>query len=444
MTTLHDRLTDLAGEAPPGGAVPGLWDRARRAHRRRRIGTVAIVVVVLLGLGAIATLDWSRARQAPAPADGAPALPTRIWMPSPWLPGTDDVGPLGQLAALQPATRRTWTGERDGVVGISATTGEYAFLDLPDAAVGGWYEIALAPDGRHVAYWYEGETRASPNSDQGPIVGLAVYDTATGEVLRRPVRTDHGIEPTALTWADGQRLVYGYFHWAGGDAQDEMMQMSGGDSSGLRVWTPKSGADERVPARFRGSDVNGSTGRGQLLLEGIPSGGDAFLDLDHPDRAITFRMPGNGYSHTAAVNETGTRVAWPRGNHNPGPIAFGTPMQGRPVDAREIRTRPAWVVRGWLDDSHVAAAQRIDDEIGPSVLRSIDVRTGESSVILRYPDGTYGTTTQLATDLLGSPAVSRDAPPRPLDPRWVAGAEAAVVILGLGALLLWRRRHDRP
>lgn len=440
--SLHDRLTELAGDAPPGGAAPGLWDRARRSHRRRRIGTIAIVVLVLIGLGAIGTLDWARSRQPPAPADSAPALPERIWMPSGWLAGTDEVGPLGQLAALQPTTRLTWTGEREGVVGISARTGEYAFVDLPDAVIEG-YGVALAPDGRHVAYWYKGETQGSPNSDHGPIVGLAVYDTATEEVIRRQIPTDHGIHPTEMTWADSERLVYGYDHWAGGDDQDEVLQMSGTDGGGLRVWTPSTGLDERLPAELRGSRVNGSTGRGQLLLEGGPSGGAVFLDLDRPDNAITFRMPGNGYSHTAAVNETGTRVAWPRGNRNPGPIVFGTPEPGRPVDAKEVDTRRAWVVRAWLDETHVAAAQRIDDRIGPSVLRAIDVRTGESSVILRYPDGTYGTTTLLATDLLGTPSVSRDAPPRPLDPRWVTAAEAAVLILGVGALLLWRRRRVR-
>jgi hypothetical protein len=106
MTTLHDRLAELADDAPHGGPVPDLWDRAARYHRRRRVGTVVIVAVVLLGLGAIGTLDWSRSRPTPAPANGTAGLPSKVWMPSGWLPGTDDVGPLGQLAALQPATRR--------------------------------------------------------------------------------------------------------------------------------------------------------------------------------------------------------------------------------------------------------------------------------------------------------------------------------------------------
>ena len=38
MSTLHDRLADLAGEAPHPSADPDLWDRGRRYGRRRRVG----------------------------------------------------------------------------------------------------------------------------------------------------------------------------------------------------------------------------------------------------------------------------------------------------------------------------------------------------------------------------------------------------------------------
>ncbi|GAA1155527.1 hypothetical protein [Nocardioides aquiterrae] len=438
MTTLHDRLADLADDAPPGGPAPGLWERGRRYHRQRRAGTLVIAAAVVLGLIALGSLDWWRARPEPMPANGAPALPQRIWMPSPWLPGTDETGPLGQLAALQPAARRSWTAVHDGVAGVSATTGEYAFLDLPDLVLTGLPGIALAPDGGHVAYWYSGETAKSPNSATGPVVGLAVYDTSTGAVVRHPVETDHGVDPVSLSWADPARVVYAYYQWAGGDADSDMERSSGRDPSGLRVWAPSSGRDDPVRSPGGADDVEASTAHGQVL---VGSGGSAIVDVDRPDHAVRFTVPNHGFGNTTAIDDHGTWIAWPHGSSNPGPIAYGRIVEGERVDYQEVPgTRRAFSVRAWLDRHHVAAVQRVGGGIGPSALFSIDVRTGTSTEILRYPLDTYGTTTLLATDLIGAPTAERPAPPTPLDPRKVAGGAVAVVLGGLGALVLWRRR----
>ncbi|MCW2794154.1 MAG: hypothetical protein JWO76_3252, partial [Nocardioides sp.] len=136
MTTLHDRLSRLADEAPVALPEPGLWQRGRRYRRRRRAGTLAIVGAAVLALGVLAGTTWQRSSvDGPQPANSAPALPDRIWSPSPWLEGTDDAGELGQLAAIIDAERGSWIGKSPGLVGVSATTGEYRFLDLPDAAL---------------------------------------------------------------------------------------------------------------------------------------------------------------------------------------------------------------------------------------------------------------------------------------------------------------------
>src|SRR4051812_8665492 len=108
MTTLHDRLADLADDAPPGGPAPDLWERGRRYHRQRRVGTLAIAGAACVALVAIAGLSWQQSGGLPEPA--APpsverALPDRLWTPSPWLPGTDEAGPLGPLAAVVGADR---------------------------------------------------------------------------------------------------------------------------------------------------------------------------------------------------------------------------------------------------------------------------------------------------------------------------------------------------
>lgn len=440
MTTLHDRLADLADEAPTGGPVPDLWTRGRRVHRRRQAGTVIIAVVVLLVIGSLGASSWLKARPDPAPAGGSPALPDRIWMPSRWLPGTDDAGELGQLAAVQYAERSSWNETGEGVAGISATTGEYRFLDLPDASQN---EVALAPDGRHVAYWYTGATRLSPNSASGPVVGVAVYDTTTGEVVRYAVPTDHGLMTggvETLAWADDDRLVLSYAQYRGGDADSSNDRSSAANGPGILVWEPGSG---RAPTLLRGIDgtVDSSTGDGEILLLDFPR--MTWIDLDDPAHAVSFRGPNVLGVGDTAVDTSGTRLAGPLGNHNPAPISvLRIRPDGTTTPAREVpESGRTFAVRAWLDGGHVAAdRRRIGSGIGPSALYDVDLRTGESAEILRFPDDTYGTRTLLATDLLEAPSVTRPAPPRPLDPRKVAALEASVIVLGLGAVLVWRRR----
>ncbi|MGZ3527302.1 MAG: hypothetical protein ACXVAO_06330 [Vulcanimicrobiaceae bacterium] len=193
MTTLHDRLADLVDDLPTPPPGDDLWERGRRFHRLRRGGTLAIVATAVLALVAIAGLTWQRSSApspAPTPAGSPVGLPDRFYPPSPWLPGTDDAGPLGRLIAVVQAERGGWGGTRQGVVGISASTGDYRFLDLPDLAGG----AVLSADGRHVAYWVTGAVSGSAHVGSAPVVGVAVYDTVTGHVERQVVPTEHGLE----------------------------------------------------------------------------------------------------------------------------------------------------------------------------------------------------------------------------------------------------------
>lgn len=150
MTTLHDRLADLAADAPAGQAEPDLWDRGRRLVRRRRdtqvIAGATAALVAALGIG---WWQQSPGPVAPASAEAELRLPDRFYEPGGWLPGTGDSGPIGPLAAVLGAERSSWTGGDYGVVGISGATGDYRFLDLPDDAVtdSTTPDVALSPDG---------------------------------------------------------------------------------------------------------------------------------------------------------------------------------------------------------------------------------------------------------------------------------------------------------
>jgi hypothetical protein len=157
MTTLHDRLADLAGDAPHAHPQPGLWDRGQRYRRRRSAGTVVVLAVAAVALVVLGSVTWLRSPSAvePLPADSPGGMPDHLYAASGWLPGTDDAGPLGPIAALVPAVRQTWTGQENAILGVSATTGTYRFLDLPGLATTDlsisppW---SLSPDGRYVAY----------------------------------------------------------------------------------------------------------------------------------------------------------------------------------------------------------------------------------------------------------------------------------------------------
>jgi len=136
-TELRHRLTELADDAPAGVPAPGdLWDRGRRYERRRRAGTTGIAVACVLLVSLVFGATWQRGEVDPQPAGepGQVYLPDHFYVPSPWTTGTAEAGPLGRLVAIFGANRKTWRSENMGIVGVSATTGEYRFLDLPDYA----------------------------------------------------------------------------------------------------------------------------------------------------------------------------------------------------------------------------------------------------------------------------------------------------------------------
>jgi hypothetical protein len=252
MQTLHERLAELAEVSerrPDPGTARAAAARGRSYHRRRLVGTVATLVTCAAALAVIAGVAVSRSADEvePAPDDAPTGMPTELYEPSPWLPGTGDT-PLGVLAAILPAERKTWTGADEGLVGVSATTGAYRFLDLPDLVPQELSSAAISPDGRHVAYWTTGDTRLSPDTDSGPVAGVAVYDSTTGEVTRHDVETDHGLAPDGLVWADRETLLLGYGQYRGGDA-DPLMDQSFSTFASWFTWRVGDAAPRGDPQR---------------------------------------------------------------------------------------------------------------------------------------------------------------------------------------------------
>ncbi|WP_348692103.1 hypothetical protein [uncultured Nocardioides sp.] len=435
MSTLHQRLGDLAGSAPAPPPDPDLWDRARRYHRRRRVGTAAVAAACVLAVVALVGLDtWQRSPSIEPAAPGTdPALPARFWEPSPWLPGNDGE-PVGTLAALIDSPRKSALslGARPGVVGVSATTGEYRFLDLPDDA----HEVdsghALSPDGTKVAYWLAGETTGTPQTAGGQpltVTGVAIWDAETGEVMRHEVETEHGLVPWDLLWADPTRLVVRWGHWRVGDDAPDSDQGGSIDRVGLRVW--QLGDPEGPVAIGVEDNLDGTNGKGYLMFS---PGDSSVLDLVTGERS-EWELAKSNYSDVSALSPDGTAIAYPRGNRNPGRLVVAT--EGGVSDP--LVDDKVWAAVGWVGDDTVAFVTR-DTDIDPisATIESISLSTGERTELIEA--GTFQPLPgNLATDLLAVEPRDFAEPASPWNPRIVAGLLGSAVLVALMWLWGWRR-----
>ncbi|GAA4720219.1 hypothetical protein [Nocardioides conyzicola] len=437
MTTLHDRLTDLAEEAPAGGPVPDLWERGRRVHLVRRAGTLGIVAAAVLLLAVIVGVDWQRSAPEPTPARGTVGLPDRVWAPSPWLPSTDRPG---QLVALSSADKGTWTGAHSAVVGISASSGEYAFVDLPGAELenGG---AELAPDGQHIAYWLRGTTTGTPLSESGPITGVAVYDLRTGDVAQHWITTPHGLSPEFLTWADTSTVVFSAGQIRGGDDASGMDQSSASFGP-VAAWSV--GGEPRPVAGVEpGFHLEGA-GHGRILVGTFsdrPSRGHLMVDVADPTGARFIEVPDSsgaiGSLHYVSPDASGRRIALVPGNSNPHQVYAGVAGDLTKVP----RSGQTFGVVDWIDPDTIVTLRRVKGPFdGKSALYRVSISTGTARELVRFPVDTYGGSWQFATDLLDAPSVEAVEPPSPVDPRATATLSVLVCLAAAIALVLWRRR----
>jgi hypothetical protein len=158
MDTLPDRLAELAGDAPTGGATAAeLWAHGRRMHRRRSAAlAVAVLVVGAAGTGlGLRVTDGAADRSDPGPAEIDGFESSGITLPIEY-PAGEVVPELehapGRLAAAWVEARAS--GIR--LVGLVAETGEFGTLPIDNGLVYHFEEpnggAALSPDGRMIAY----------------------------------------------------------------------------------------------------------------------------------------------------------------------------------------------------------------------------------------------------------------------------------------------------
>jgi hypothetical protein len=447
MTTLHDRLADLAEDAPAARAAPRLWDRGVAYRRRRRDGTAVVLVAAVLALIALGSFAWLRSPAAVEllPADSPGGMPDRVFRASEWLPGTDG-HPLGQLAAAYPTLRhraapRVGRGgvslglAETGVVAVSATTGEYRFLDLPDRDGFGYGSNAnwsLSPDGRYIAYSY-----SSPDAGgQHGSTGFALYDTRTGQVRRHAVPGEEGVSVDQYFWTGTDTVVITY-----GFVGAQASGYSTTDADAPLVWNVHVEAPHDLVTGARALDVL-SAGPGFVVVPTV----DGYVEVD-PETGTVLRDLGK-HAPAGVWDPSATRIAASRaGNGDVNgitPVVISTLPVNR--DGKVTREQVPGDVRvldiySWLDEDHLAVLQL--EGVTDQTLRvvSLDIRTGAARPLVDLSAGDVDT--QLAGDLLTGPTVPGIEPPTPVDPRQ-APAIGAGIVVAAGVALIWWRRRVRP
>ena len=118
MTTLHDRLADLADEVAPTARPPDLWRPRQQRHRRRRVayrgGGAAVAALARPGAVGCRRPRPSRRSSVRVRRGGTAALPDRFFgrAPTSWLPHGRGTVPVVRRGGLRGALRSWSTARR--------------------------------------------------------------------------------------------------------------------------------------------------------------------------------------------------------------------------------------------------------------------------------------------------------------------------------------------
>ncbi|WP_121257033.1 hypothetical protein [Nocardioides ferulae] len=447
---LREELQRL-GEVAPVVEVPAdTWSRGRRARRRDQALTLAAVAAVLAVVGGL--VAWLPQRDQPPVADtdslGVPerlySVPERMSdrrLDDTWSSGevTDDLA-VGVAAAA-------WVTEAGLPVVVDAAEGDYHLLDLPDFGGNNSHvadgftppTVALAPDGRSLAYSYasldpEGdeafETRDAAAAEPIPS-GLRVLDLVTGDLRTVEIAGFDGTAVSQIAWSPGST----WLAWVGAHQG---------------TWTPDgSGAEFPTGGRV----APGATTSQPLRLGDHESATLAVDDTGEVwavDEGRLVRWTGGEPRGVAVRGDI-----WPR--HavlTSGGLAVGTrdELEVGLIDARGRVSRiqangdlpvggGSAEVLGTLGDDLVVRTRSADDTDGQLLLLSTD---GAAEVVGSVEPGVPDTLS-LATGLMTAerPSVERPAPDWPWSyERWVLVlAGLAFAVATVASFVTWLRRR---
>jgi hypothetical protein len=403
---LRRELDRISGFAPEVHVAHDTWDRARLSVVRDRVAVAAagFAVVAIVAAG----VTWLPDRLDPPVADSsALGVPDHLYFvphrmsdrdsdDGSWL--RDEVETDVTGIKVGAAAWLTYTGLP---VVVDASDGDYHLLDLPDFAGNnetfarglGNPVVALAPDGRRLAYGY---AVFGPDAGTKPIPsGVRVVDLTTGELREIPVPGEEGTAVSRIEWSpDGSWLAF-----AG-------MQQG--------TWT-------------RDSMGNASGDRGGPVLGRIAPGAT---------EAQVRPVVNDGIGLT--VDDQGT-VTWFSGRlrvWDDDGVAGGSDED--PALERALGTTPD------------GAAVRLDED-ADGATRGVELVSadGTATRVVVIENGVDTSSLSLATDLMSAdrPTVDRPEPDWPWsEGRWwvtiVLGVPGAIALL-MGLRWLWRRYAPR-
>ncbi|ANH39971.1 hypothetical protein I601_3565 [Nocardioides dokdonensis FR1436] len=439
LDALAERAVREAGPARPDDA----WSRGRAWQRRRRHVTSAVVGVAVLVVLVVGAGGWrlTAPGPSPAPAPAAPSsdgprLPDRLYEFDGWRPRPAD-DPPGVLSAVLGGSREGWWGSGGmGIVGVASASGEYRYLALPgrvEALDVFENDVALSADGRWIAYWLGGEPIVSADeTTDDEVVGVAMQDLTTGEVVRHAVPTEHGLVPEELVWA-GTTLWFSHFQRTGP-----------GETSGTDGLTASWEVGAEEPRTWEGRAIPtlyDATSAGDLLVsvagrtvELLRPGSRQVLELDTLTEGPGVLSP-SGTRLAVTLDPDGPR----RSDTTARTVAVGDVEAGRPVELSPVGDSNAHQVLGWRDDDHVVVDVRGDGPSGSAYV-SLDVTTGEATPLVTPEPQNLAPGTLVAQEAWAGELFDAPAPPTARDPRLGWALLVGVPLALLAGLLLWRRR----
>ncbi len=453
---LRDRLHDLADRTPSAAGPPDLWSRGVRRRRASQATTAAMIVVLVLVIGA-GGLAWRDDRAVqPAAPHGQAEFPDHFYAPSPWLRTFSR--PPGPLLAILPAEQKSLLHTHEGVVGITAHGNVYGFLDLPSSAIassGADIGLALCPDGNRVAFWVTGTTTGRPNTEMNggvTVTGVGVYDTVTGQTRVHQFPSQHGLQPSLLTWTDSSTLMFGY----GRIHNDGSSGSSHATYAGTYVWR----ADAPEPSELPSGTVppypdswSSGAARGMLLTAGFQRHWRLVDPRTPPSvRRFGVQRPARMPVLSPDLREIGG-VEQPSLDEGYYSLLLARMPIGTPERAAVFRRIPAgkqwYATVGWDGNDDLVALRRLTgvQQVGNgdvmAELDRVQVRTGTYTKLAEVEAGANVAdpfSELLATSYLDAPVVRAEPPDSPWSQRWLAllGVLGAAV-----AFCLWVRRGRR-
>jgi len=423
---------------PPSG---DLWTRGERWRSRRRRGTVVMAGTGAVLVAALSLVTVERAAPpAPAVSPGStPTLPDRVYAVSPWLPAEVPGEPV---VAARLTERSTWTGEVPAIAVLTGS-GRYLHLDAPDLS--GQDSATVSPDGRRVAYWASGDPRGTPRTNGGQVVpatGVAVVDVVTGDVERHDFETEHGLDPSALVWADSDTLLGGHAQWVAGDDGPAFDQGMAAFDPSWRWEVDGPGGPSDLGTREIDSFTEASGN--QVLV------GRRLQDLATGDvRRLPLRggTGSSGFDGSNAYLREDGLLAQLGGRRwvdaVPNVVTLSDLRAPEVVQDVVPGTTDTWQVLGWRDGNLLTTRYQDSPEgqYERSAVVAVNVTDGASEVLLEGGDELLGW--NWASDLLATaPVVDGVAPPTPMDPREVVGLGVMVLVGTVIGLVVWRRRVE--